>query len=210
MSTSNKSELISEDSVKKRLLHAAISLFTSKGYASTSVREIVEAAGVTKPVLYYYFKNKEDLYLEILQKSMTEIGKLMLYSESLQGDYSSRIKELANHTFSLFLEHLDVIRMIHSIFYGPPQGAPYVDLSEFPRKFPQIINNLVKDGVACSEFKAVNPMDVSLLIFAVITLTTDAELSCEELRIGRDHMNRLIDLIINGITVSKLGHLEDI
>ncbi|MCE1227092.1 MAG: TetR/AcrR family transcriptional regulator, partial [Geobacteraceae bacterium] len=48
--------------VRQRLLDAALQLFSTKGYAATSVRELVEAAGVTKPVLYYYFKNKEGLY----------------------------------------------------------------------------------------------------------------------------------------------------
>jgi len=36
---------------------------------ATSVREIVEAAGVTKPVLYYYFQSKEGIYLAILEET---------------------------------------------------------------------------------------------------------------------------------------------
>jgi len=43
-----------------RLLEGALSLFSKKGYEGASVREIIEEAGVTRPVLYYYFKNKED------------------------------------------------------------------------------------------------------------------------------------------------------
>ena len=38
---------------KTRLMEAGIALFEEQGYASTSVREIVARAGVTKPVLYY-------------------------------------------------------------------------------------------------------------------------------------------------------------
>ena len=52
--------------VRERLLTEALRLFTSKGFSATSVREIVESAGVTKPVLYYYFGSKEGLYLEIM------------------------------------------------------------------------------------------------------------------------------------------------
>ena len=55
-----------EDGARKRLMVSAIGLFAEKGYASTSVREIVARAGVTKPVLYYYFKNKEGLLRSIL------------------------------------------------------------------------------------------------------------------------------------------------
>jgi TetR/AcrR family transcriptional regulator len=46
-------ENVQETEVRKRLLKAALELFTKKGFAATSVREIVEIAGVTKPVLYY-------------------------------------------------------------------------------------------------------------------------------------------------------------
>ena len=53
--------------VRERLLTGATELFTRKGYAATTVREIVAAAGVTKPVLYYYFRNKEGIYLELIR-----------------------------------------------------------------------------------------------------------------------------------------------
>ena len=45
----------------EKILHVAICLFAQKGYDATSTREIVEAAGVTKPMLYYYFGSKEGL-----------------------------------------------------------------------------------------------------------------------------------------------------
>ncbi|MBW2208934.1 MAG: helix-turn-helix transcriptional regulator, partial [Deltaproteobacteria bacterium] len=51
-----------EQDARAVLLEAATALFAQKGYAGTSVREIVERAGVTKPVLYYYFENKEGLF----------------------------------------------------------------------------------------------------------------------------------------------------
>jgi AcrR family transcriptional regulator len=47
---------------RERLLETAIGMFAAKGYAGTSVREIVERAAVSKPVLYYYFKSKEGLF----------------------------------------------------------------------------------------------------------------------------------------------------
>ncbi|MEA2040283.1 MAG: TetR/AcrR family transcriptional regulator, partial [Thermodesulfobacteriota bacterium] len=52
---------IDNGSVRARLLVAGTTIFAEKGYASTTVREIVARAGVSKPVLYYYFKNKEGI-----------------------------------------------------------------------------------------------------------------------------------------------------
>ncbi|MBN2125321.1 MAG: helix-turn-helix transcriptional regulator, partial [Deltaproteobacteria bacterium] len=61
-----KNKKSDEQSVRLSLLMAGITLFAEKGYASTAVREIVAHAGVTKPVLYYYFQNKEGLFRAIL------------------------------------------------------------------------------------------------------------------------------------------------
>src|SRR5271167_3803669 len=52
---------VAESAIASRLLNAAVRLFAHKGYPGTSTREIVEAAGVTKPMLYYYFQSKEGL-----------------------------------------------------------------------------------------------------------------------------------------------------
>ena len=56
-----------ESGTRERLLETASHLFAEKGYASTSVREIVARAGVSKPVLYYYFQSKEGLYYALLK-----------------------------------------------------------------------------------------------------------------------------------------------
>lgn len=52
--------------VRARIVHSALDLFAAKGYAATSLREIAEAARTTKPMIYYYFRSKEGLYLSTL------------------------------------------------------------------------------------------------------------------------------------------------
>ena len=62
---------------RQRLLDAAAELFNGKGYAATTVREIVKAAGVTKPVLYYYFKNKEGIFLELMRGNLPQAQRIV-------------------------------------------------------------------------------------------------------------------------------------
>ncbi len=54
---------------KKAILRVAARLFATRGFEATSVREIVEAAGVTKPTLYYYFGSKEGLATGALDRA---------------------------------------------------------------------------------------------------------------------------------------------
>lgn len=64
---------------KRQLLDVAVERFASKGFHATSMEEIADAAGVTKPVLYQHFRSKRMLYLELLDdmgsQLMEEIGK---------------------------------------------------------------------------------------------------------------------------------------
>ncbi|MCC6549722.1 MAG: TetR/AcrR family transcriptional regulator [Ignavibacteriaceae bacterium] len=53
---------------KQKILNAAVDLISEKGYHDVAVREICERAGVTKPVLYYYFKDKEDVLAELIRE----------------------------------------------------------------------------------------------------------------------------------------------
>ena len=61
---------------KLKILIAAGELISTLGYHNVSVREICEAAGVTKPVLYYYFKDKEDVLAQLLIEGHSRFREL--------------------------------------------------------------------------------------------------------------------------------------
>src|SRR5438477_8464270 len=52
---------------RRQLLDVALKVFADRGYHATSMNDIAEAAGVTKPVLYQHFRSKRALYLELLE-----------------------------------------------------------------------------------------------------------------------------------------------
>ena len=53
---------VASSEIAERIARSAARLFASEGYDATSVRNIVEAAAVTKPTMYYYFDSKEALH----------------------------------------------------------------------------------------------------------------------------------------------------
>ncbi len=52
---------------RRQLLDVAVDVFAERGFHGTSMDEVAEAAGVTKPVLYQHFDSKRELYLELLE-----------------------------------------------------------------------------------------------------------------------------------------------
>ena len=54
----------------ERILQDGWELFQQKGYRGVSVDEICQQCGITKPTLYYYFKDKENLFVEVLLRRL--------------------------------------------------------------------------------------------------------------------------------------------
>lgn len=51
---------------RRQLLDVAVEVFAARGFHGTSMDDVADAAGVTKPVLYQHFSSKRQLYLELL------------------------------------------------------------------------------------------------------------------------------------------------
>ncbi|HAA26195.1 MAG TPA: hypothetical protein DCE11_08815 [Ruminiclostridium sp.] len=64
-----------ENTLKEKIMVKAVELFSEKGYYGTSIREIANAVGCSLPMLYYYFKNKNDLYEEIAYMEFVRINE---------------------------------------------------------------------------------------------------------------------------------------
>jgi AcrR family transcriptional regulator len=193
-------ENVQESEVRKRLLTAALELFTKKGYAATSVREIVAVAGVTKPVLYYYFGNKEGIYLELMREPFKQFEELL---DAYPGDGRSvadLIARLCESVFDLFVEHLDTARLMYSIYYGPPQGAPFFDFDEYHAKLQDKIRMLVDDGVGSGEFGGIDAVDVMWIIIGALNVAMEEQLCREKPGIERSGLKRILSLILGRIS----------
>ena len=66
-----KDEPMRTMNVQDQVLRAALDLFSTRGYATTSVQEIVAAAGVTKGAMYHYFASKDDLLFAIYDRLLS-------------------------------------------------------------------------------------------------------------------------------------------
>ncbi|AZV46076.1 hypothetical protein C3L23_01950 [Nautilia sp. PV-1] len=59
---------------KDEILKVSIKLFANNGYENTSLEEIAKEAGITKPAIYYHFKNKKKLYNEIFVEKFKKLS----------------------------------------------------------------------------------------------------------------------------------------
>jgi AcrR family transcriptional regulator len=69
----NPARRLSADERRRQLFEVALRLFAERGYRSTTMDDIAEAAGVTKPLLYQHFNSKRALYLELVDSVAQEL-----------------------------------------------------------------------------------------------------------------------------------------
>ena len=70
---------------RRQLLDTALEVFAAQGFHATSMNDVAEAAGVTKPVLYQHFASKRRLYLELLEDVGAQLGDIIAKATSRAG-----------------------------------------------------------------------------------------------------------------------------
>ena len=197
-----------DETVRERLLTCATKLFTRKGYTATTVREIVAAAKVTKPVLYYYFRNKEGIYIELIRGAFAKFGALLDASRTQRGSATERLLHLSDQVFSLFMENIEVARLMYSIYYGPPQGAPFFDFDTYHIKFHDAIRRLVKEGIRKGEFHTGNANDMMWALLGAVNVAMEVRLCHPEIGMERKRLVRILRLILQGISSQRARQEE--
>jgi AcrR family transcriptional regulator len=198
----------SDETVRERLLTCATKLFTRKGYTATTVREIVAAAGVTKPVLYYYFRNKEGIYIELIRGAFAKFDALLDASRTQRGSATERLLHLSDQAFSLFMENIEVARLMYSIYYGPPQGAPFFDFDTYHTKLHDAIRRLVKEGIRKGEFHTGNANDMMWALLGAVNVAMEVRLCHPEIGMERKRLVRILRLILQGISSQRARQEE--
>jgi AcrR family transcriptional regulator len=78
-----------------KIVAAAGQLFMQRGYKAVSINDIIRAAEVTKPTLYYYFADKEELFVHMGLRVLAEIGDRLRAVNGLPADTGTRLRAAA-------------------------------------------------------------------------------------------------------------------
>ncbi len=188
-----------DEQTRARLLRAAVCVFDRKGYAAASVREIVEIAGVTKPALYYHFGSKEGVLTAVLEEAARAFASAMERGIGRPGTARGRLFAICADLHGLFREHVPVVRVAHSVFFGPVEGAPKFDFTTFDREMERTVRRIVEEGQTSGEIaSSASPSDIALVILGVIGVFATRHIHDGLEPLDLDSMKRVIGLVFDG------------
>ncbi len=187
-----------------RIMLEAARLFTRKGFAATSVREIVEAAGVTKPTLYYYFKSKDDLFLSILDFAMSSYLAALDQGLAAPGGARQQARAFVCSVFELLEGNVDILRFVHAAFYGPVESTPRYDLREVHETLHAKLNQLLAGLAAESGMDPADTPALALLLHGLIEAIQCQLMKPEFGTLDQAQVARCVDVLLDG-AMSRTG-----
>jgi AcrR family transcriptional regulator len=188
---------------RDRVLTAAVELFAQNGYAATSVREIVARAGVTKPVLYYYFGSKDGLFRTIADMAREHQIVVLENAVARTGALFDNILGLFNDVLRSVKENRSVVRIFHGLVFGPDREAPSVDITGFRNRTMDAIRIVCEKGRDRGELAAVDLDGAVHLIHSVIHhLIMDQIAEIQDY--SQDLPGRMLRLAFDGLSIQKV------
>lgn len=156
------------DRTRRRLLQAAIRLFSAHGYHGVSVDQIVAAARANKRMVYHYFGSKEDIYAAALIEVFGRLERVEFEAVQEAASPEDRIRQLIAANFRFLDENPEFVRLL--LWENLGQGRRVARRAERLSKNPFLerFRAIVSEGVAQGRFRA--PRDVRHLLVNFIGL----------------------------------------
>ncbi len=181
-----------------RLLESALYFFAEKGYEGTSIREIIERAGVTRPVLYYYFHNKEDVFRRLVEPLFTEL--VTAFGEIPQHftDTLGRLKAVMRVAFATAERNPRTIRLILQMYFSPPQGGPEFDKAEFRRVRFRTVESILQEGLDRAELAGGDARSLTLVFIGIMDAHVMAKSQMPGIHLTPELAEGLVDVFFYG------------
>lgn len=151
----------------REILDAALRVFAARGYAATRLEDVAAAAGVTKGTIYYYFKSKEDLLVQLVASRDREIFTgLETLLKSVTGPVSAKLRMLMRKGFC---EPADESRrLLHVVVHELHIDAPKVFVRAVQNSLVEgwtLLAKLIELGKASGEFRQDADAEVAARVF---------------------------------------------
>ena len=190
---------------EKRLLDHALTLFAEKGYEAASVREIIEATGVTRPVLYYYCSSKEDLLKRLVHwkhdEAYRELGRIVRETKGC----ANRIRAIIQGSFAFCAADPRVPRLMFQTHFGPVIPGIAEFMAEVANLRFMVIHQVMQDGLDAGELAGGDAASLSLVFCCVMDqhINVLARLPKPKSRLTPKLADALVDVFLYGVGSGK-------
>lgn len=154
-----------KDLLQRTVLEAAAQLFAERGFGGTSLQDIADALGISRPAVYYYFHSKDDILASLVEE-MTVFSRRQSTEISSQKDLSpgDMLRLMVSSHTKLLLTHATLFHVVdRSETDLPPKIRKTHD--DAKRALLEDFTKVIERGIKLGHFR---PVDARIAAFAII------------------------------------------
>ena len=162
---------------RRRIQEAARTVFAERGYAGASIELIARAAQLSVGAIYLYFRSKEDLYVSLVEDTLTVFDVEMAQVRE-QGEVGKRLRE----TWSILVRWAEkdaegprILRLLAQPAIRPQLSDEVVAVvSAGLSRIQDHMGACIADGIHAGVYRQVNAREIADLAWSVLLGSLDA------------------------------------
>jgi AcrR family transcriptional regulator len=184
-----------------QILEAAEKVFVEKGFQKARMDDIADQSNLSKGALYWYFKSKDDIVIEIFDRIFSSEAADLEWLIASKDNASDRLLEYTDR----------VIKDVNRLLKFTPIAFEFLSLA-FRNKFfrkafkrylsahMDILVPIIQQGISSGEFRNIDPKEAAITVSAVFEGTLALWVYDSDLVKPEHHIKKAIHLILDGLT----------
>lgn len=150
------------DAKREAILRTAVQLFLERSYAGTAMNDIAENLRITKPALYHYFRNKEDILLECYRWGCMLIRESLDEIAARQGTGIEKVSEfIRSYTAVITVDFGRAVIRLDDAELSPKARA---EIRSYKREIDHRLRTFIQQGI---DDGSIAPRDPKLAAFSI-------------------------------------------
>ncbi|MCS7089481.1 MAG: TetR family transcriptional regulator [Verrucomicrobiota bacterium] len=185
---------------RQRILRAALRCFAERGYAATAISDIARAAGVSKPALYYHFRDKADLFRALVTEAYEARQRRLEAALASSSDIGARLRAVMQAWFQSFHENRRLLQLaLSTMFAAPGDAPPGFDCRPLCRRNFDRMCEAIREAQARGELTSrLTARELTHAFFGLAHTFLASSLVFEEDQPGPDLADRLVGFFLQG------------
>ena len=154
---------------REHIKEKALELFLAKGYCATSTTELCKHLGISKPTLYWHFKNKEDLLFYAHQELMFKLLDPIMENMQRTQDPLERLQYFIREYVRVICKYPVLKLLVHESMFLDQEHSDWI--TDHWRKLLKVLRSTLKELQEEGRAKKLNDSFAALSLFGTCTWT---------------------------------------
>jgi len=162
---------VEHDKRKKKILEKALAVFIDEGFENATYQKIADKCGITRTILYLYFKNKKEIFGYSIKQFLLTVEENI---NSIRADNSLNNPEKITRVLFVVLKLLEQNQQLLSVILdyllhiSKKDKLPAERIRRRTLRLRHILSTIVIDGIKAGEIKKVNIKKANNYLYNII------------------------------------------